>query len=326
MFSGVKTGKAGTAMMEKNRLLIRVVEARDLMAADLNGKSDPYVKIKDVPGLVGKGAKTQVIKKTLNPTWNEDFEFFFGYKTVCLRFKVFDYDRIGDHDEIGKAAFPIANLMDGQPKDVWLPLTVKRLGLKQQKGQLHLIIRAEWYIPLAIVGQWVPMMCPEMHLGLGWDFSKKKGPVDLDASVIALDYTNAVQATVSFSSKVAFGGAIKHSGDNRTGEGSGDDEVITVSIPRLPPNVTKIITIVNNYGGKSLQCAKSAYMRIFDATGTKAFFRPMAMPDTPGIFFGIFSKNAQGYWYFQSVAQPIRGNTVKNSMPDVLGILARFGF
>ena len=318
------SGKPGTAMLEKNRLTIRVVEAKDLMAADLNGKSDPYVKIKDVPGLVGKGAKTKVIKKTLNPVWNEDFEFFFGYKTVCLRFQVYDYDRIGDHDQIGKAFLPVQTLFDGQPHDVWLPLTVKKLGSKMQKGQLHLIVRAEWYIPIAIIGQWLPMMCPEMRLGLGWDFSKKKGAIDLDASVLALDAANNVAATVCFSSKTAFGGAISHSGDNRTGEGSGDDEVITVSIPRLPPNVTKIACVVNNFSGKPLTQAKSAYMRIFDATGTKAFFRPVSLPDTPGIFFGVFMKNPQGIWYFQSVAQPIRGNTIKNSMPDIMAIMSRF--
>lgn len=45
------------------------MEAKDLPAADINGKSDPYVFIKDVSGIhmKGKGAKTSVLKKNLNP-------------------------------------------------------------------------------------------------------------------------------------------------------------------------------------------------------------------------------------------------------------------
>jgi len=50
---------------------IRIIAARDLVAADRNGKSDPYVKCK-----VGKHkGKTSVIKKNLNPEWNERIEF-----------------------------------------------------------------------------------------------------------------------------------------------------------------------------------------------------------------------------------------------------------
>ena len=51
-------------------VIVRVLRATDLVAADLSGKSDPYVKLK----ASGKKAKTSVVKATLNPEWNETLE------------------------------------------------------------------------------------------------------------------------------------------------------------------------------------------------------------------------------------------------------------
>lgn len=51
-------------------VIVRVLRATDLVAADLSGKSDPYVKLK----ASGKKAKTSVAKATLNPEWNETLE------------------------------------------------------------------------------------------------------------------------------------------------------------------------------------------------------------------------------------------------------------
>ena len=60
---GQKEPKAGM-------VIVRVLRATDLVAADLSGKSDPYVKLK----ASGKKAKTSVVKATLNPEWNETLE------------------------------------------------------------------------------------------------------------------------------------------------------------------------------------------------------------------------------------------------------------
>lgn len=55
-------------------LVVTVVEARNLPAADLNGKSDPYVQLT----LKNVVHKTKVVKATLNPTWKETFTFAAG--------------------------------------------------------------------------------------------------------------------------------------------------------------------------------------------------------------------------------------------------------
>ena len=78
---------------------IKVIEARDLIAADAGGTSDPYVKIE----FDGKVYKTGTRFKTLDPVWNEKFEYVtLGTNTQgILRFEVFDYDLVGSDDALG---------------------------------------------------------------------------------------------------------------------------------------------------------------------------------------------------------------------------------
>jgi stress response protein SCP2 len=68
-------------------------------------------------------------------------------------------------------------------------------------------------------------------------------------------------------------GAIQHSGDNLTGAGSGDDEVITIDLGALPPNATGLVFTVNSYSGQKLNKVAKAYCRLFDATTNEEMVR-----------------------------------------------------
>jgi hypothetical protein len=72
-------------------LYISVLKARDLIAADSGGTSDPYVRI-HVGSEIANGKTTKVIKKTLNPEWNEHFEINIREKQRkgILTIEVFD--------------------------------------------------------------------------------------------------------------------------------------------------------------------------------------------------------------------------------------------
>uniref|UniRef100_A0A672QK72 Synaptotagmin 6 n=1 Tax=Sinocyclocheilus grahami TaxID=75366 RepID=A0A672QK72_SINGR len=89
---------------EGELLLITILKAFDLPAKDLCGSSDPYVKIYLLPDRKRK-FQTRVHCKTLNPTFDETFQFPVPYEELGsrkLHLSVFDFDRFSRHDMIGE--------------------------------------------------------------------------------------------------------------------------------------------------------------------------------------------------------------------------------
>ncbi|KAN0037712.1 hypothetical protein ACTFIV_003066 [Dictyostelium citrinum] len=83
---------------------IKILSARNLIAADVGGTSDPYVKIK-TPATNGKDYKTKHISKSLNPIWNETFNIDLGNCVNDLVIiEVYDHDKVGSDDLIGYVA------------------------------------------------------------------------------------------------------------------------------------------------------------------------------------------------------------------------------
>jgi tellurium resistance protein TerD len=82
-------------------------------------------------------------------------------------------------------------------------------------------------------------------VGLGWDTNKYDGgsDFDLDAAAFLLTDSGKVGSDKDF---VFYGnakhesGGVEHSGDNRTGAGEGDDEVIKVDLSKIPANIQKV--------------------------------------------------------------------------------------
>lgn len=91
-------------------------------------------------------------------------------------------------------------------------------------------------------------------IGLAWDKIVGAGAFDADAIVAMLDANGkivsngAVYYKLATSSGAPFksiDGSIHHSGDNLTGEGDGDDEIITIELDAVPANVAKLDVIIN---------------------------------------------------------------------------------
>ncbi|XP_038985637.1 C2 and GRAM domain-containing protein At1g03370-like isoform X1 [Phoenix dactylifera] len=90
------------------KLLVHVIEARNLQALGLNGLSDAYVKLQ-----IGKQrAKTKVVKKNLNPVWNEEFSFLVGDPSEELTVYVLDEDKIFSDDFLGQVKVPLLKVLD----------------------------------------------------------------------------------------------------------------------------------------------------------------------------------------------------------------------
>merc|ERR1712137_373269 len=97
---------------------VRLLTAASLLAADLNGSSDPYCTFK----LENSSYRSKCIPKTLNPTWNENFELSFEEDSSVVQMEVFDHDVVGSHDSLGTAEIPLRDLVHGIEKVFWIKL------------------------------------------------------------------------------------------------------------------------------------------------------------------------------------------------------------
>ncbi|KAB0351294.1 hypothetical protein FD754_016151 [Muntiacus muntjak] len=92
---------------ENELLVVKIIKALDLPAKDFMGTSDPYVKMYLLPDRKKK-FQTRVHRKTLNPLFDETFQFPVAYDQLSnrkLHFSVYDFDRFSRHDMIGEVIF-----------------------------------------------------------------------------------------------------------------------------------------------------------------------------------------------------------------------------
>ncbi|WP_270165711.1 TerD family protein [Paenibacillus sp. SYP-B4298] len=116
-------------------------------------------------------------------------------------------------------------------------------------------------------------------IGLGWDTNKYDGgkDFDLDASAFLLNGGGTVvsdNAFVFYNNTKNDNGSVLHTGDNRTGEGEGDDEQIVVDLPNVPANIEKISICITIHEGKeraqNFGQVSNAFVRIVnEASGTE---------------------------------------------------------
>ena len=103
-------------------LTINVLGANNLIAADRNGKSDPFVKF-HIDNNESSFFKTHHKKRTLDPTWNEKCVVQINNRVNnYLKIKMMDWDAGNKDDLIGEAIFPLANVDPEAPGDIDIPL------------------------------------------------------------------------------------------------------------------------------------------------------------------------------------------------------------
>ncbi len=161
-------------------------------------------------------------------------------------------------------------------------------------------------------------------VGLGWDVAAKKGgffgfggggsgkDVDCDASVVLLSEQGKItkkQNLVYFGNKESACKAVRHSGDNVTGEGAGDDEQVFIDLNNVAQDVHKISFVVNIY-----QCVerkqdfgmiKNAYIRIVDGSSNAELARFNLTDEFAGLttlFPGEIYRHS-GEWKFSAIGE-----------------------
>lgn len=162
-----------------------------------------------------------------------------------------------------------------------------------------------------------------LHLGLGWDPVKKTGgflsglfggggDIDLDASCIVFDASKSAIDTIWFQQLKSANGSIVHTGDNLTGAGDGDDEVIKVDVTKLDPAAQHLVFLVSSFRGQTFDQVDNAFCRVLDDSNSTELCRYTLSEKGghTGVVMGVLSRSANG-WGFKAVGAPANGRTAQ---------------
>lgn len=164
-------------------------------------------------------------------------------------------------------------------------------------------------------------------VGLGWDEAPKKfslfskqEDIDCDASAILINgqtgKLNGPIDVVYYGQLMHRSGAVRHCGDNLTGEGDGDDEQIIVELNKVPAEYSKIVFVVTIYQARERKqqfgMIRNAFIRIVDAdTGTELCKYNLSENyegKTAMIFGEVYRYN--GEWKFGAIGEPTNDNGI----------------
>lgn len=166
-----------------------------------------------------------------------------------------------------------------------------------------------------------------LTMGLGWDAAKGLfglgGSIDLDASCLVIDQQRKLLDVVYFRQLFSKEKAIKHSGDNRTGTGEGDDETIFVDLTRLNPQAYYLAFVVNSFTGQRFNRVKNAYCRICNDQGQELARYDLgqdAQGEHTGLILLTVTRHNQD-WQCTAIGEPVNGHTWHDLEPSIRQLL-----
>ncbi|MFI8143917.1 TerD family protein [Acinetobacter sp. ABJ_C5_2] len=167
----------------------------------------------------------------------------------------------------------------------------------------------------------------QVFLGVGWDVVKSKGflgfggggNIDLDASVILFDENKKMLDVVYFGQLQSKDGSIRHSGDNLTGAGSGDDEVIRVNLNQIPAQVKSLVFTVNSFRGQSFEKVENAFCRLVDQSSNQeiASYKLSSQGAHTGLIIAKIYRHNDA-WKMHAIGENVHGRTFQDIVPYVL--------
>lgn len=201
------------------------------------------------------------------------------------------------------------------------------MAISLQKGQKISLAKAS------------PRTLTRVVMGLGWDaktvkettkvggflgFGSRdevrevKQSIDLDASCVMFDDHGNNTDTVWFRQLKSKCGAVVHTGDNRTGDGDGDDEQILVDLTSVDPKVKHLIFVVNSFSGESFSEIENATCRLLDGTNSTeiAKFALGGGGRHTAQVMARVSREADG-WSMLAIGQPCTGRTFLDLLPAI---------
>jgi tellurium resistance protein TerD len=157
----------------------------------------------------------------------------------------------------------------------------------------------------------------KIFVGLGWDVRTTSGDeFDLDASVFLVNEQGRVRSDSDFifyNQTTSTDGSVQHQGDNRTGAGEGDDEVIKVELDKVPLDVSKLVFTVSIYDAdkrhQNFGMVSSAVIRVVSELDEVEVARYDLSEDAStetALIFGEIYRHS-GEWKFRAVGQGFNG-------------------
>ncbi|MFI9626325.1 TerD family protein [Streptomyces sp. NPDC052042] len=153
----------------------------------------------------------------------------------------------------------------------------------------------------------------DVTVGLGWDAHPAGGTdFDLDASAIICGPDQKVvsdQHFVFYNNLASPDGAVRHTGDNVTGEGEGDDEQLLIDLDRLGEDIKQIVFAVSIHDaqsrGQNFGQVEDAYIRVVDNLTGREMCRYELSYDAAGetamVFGAVYRRGAE--WKFRAIGQ-----------------------
>ena len=154
-------------------------------------------------------------------------------------------------------------------------------------------------------------------VGLGWDPRVTDGAeFDLDASVFLCGENGKIRSDADFifyNNKTSADGSVEHLGDNRSGEGEGDDEQVKIDLSAVPQNVAKLAfaVTIHEAGSRNQNFGQvtNAFMRVVNADGEAELARYDLSEDysveTAMIFGEVYRHNSE--WKFKAIGAGFEG-------------------
>ena len=154
-------------------------------------------------------------------------------------------------------------------------------------------------------------------IGLGWDERSTDGvDFDLDASAFLLTASGSVRNNTDFifyNQLKSIDGSVQHTGDNRTGQGDGDDESLKVDLEKIPSEIQKVVFTVTIHEAESRRQnfgqVANAFIRVVnDLSGIEIVRYDLAedySTETAMVFGELYRYNQE--WKFRAVGQGYAG-------------------
>ena len=164
----------------------------------------------------------------------------------------------------------------------------------------------------------------KVSLGAGWDLANNGLDYDLDIAAFLLDSNNkfnTVSNIIFFNNKESQG--ISLAGDNRTGAGEGDDEVININLEEINPNIAKIVFVVTIHEAQAKRqtfgMVENSYVRLVDLENNKREICRFNLKEngstaTSVIFAELNRKGSE--WQFKAIGE--------GKIADLNGVLALY--